>query len=320
MKQAMSEAQSTFGNPKIFIEKFLESPRHIEFQILADTKGNVVHLFERECSVQRRHQKLIEESPSAIMTPELRAMMGDAAVKAVKASGYTNAGTVEFMVDKNRNYYFLEMNTRLQVEHPVTEMITGIDIVKVQFKIASGEKLSFQQCDTEMNGNAIECRISAEDPENNFIPSTGIITEYKPPGGIGVRVDSGVYEGFEVPVYYDPLIAKVLVWGPSRQEAIVRMKRALGEYTIRGIKTSIPFHLLVMDNPKFAAGEYDTTFIDKELGKIEYKKRYYEIAAISSAIIKMLKESHVIAKKKRRESGINPWKMAARPVKYKREF
>jgi acetyl-CoA carboxylase biotin carboxylase subunit len=312
MKQAMNEAQSAFGNPTIFIEKFLESPRHIEFQILADNHGNVVHLGERECSVQRRHQKLIEESPSAIMTPELRNTMGKAAVKAVKASNYTNAGTVEFMIDKDRNFYFLEMNTRLQVEHPVTELITGVDIVKEQLRIASGKKLSLEQKNINMSGSAIECRISAEDPENNFAPSTGKIVELIEPGGPGVRVESGIYEGFEVPIYYDPLIAKLLVWAPTRHEAITRMKRALREYRIRGIKTSIPFHLLVMDNPLFIAGNYDTTFIDRVVGKIEYKKKNYEIAAIAVAIGKLLKQERVTASTTKRELGINPWKMAGR--------
>ncbi|MEO0162140.1 MAG: acetyl-CoA carboxylase biotin carboxylase subunit [candidate division WOR-3 bacterium] len=312
IKQATGEAQSAFGNPTIFIEKFLEQPRHIEFQILADNYGNVVHLCERECSIQRRHQKLIEESPSAIMTPELREKMGEAAKKAVKASGYNNAGTVEFMVDKDRNFYFLEMNTRLQVEHPVTELVTGIDIVKEQFKIAAGEKLSLRQEDIKLNGAAIECRITAEDPENNFAPSTGKITELIEPGGIGVRLDSGIYKGFEVPIYYDPLIAKLLVWAPTRREAIERMKRALKEYTIRGIKTSIPFHLLVMENPQFIAGEYDTTFIDRILGKIEYRKENYEIAAITALIIKTLQEQKTTVAKKTTMQKVSPWKLAAR--------
>jgi acetyl-CoA carboxylase biotin carboxylase subunit len=312
MKQAMNEAMSAFGNPTIFVEKFLESPRHIEFQILADKHGNVVHLYERECSVQRRHQKLIEESPSAIMDEELRAKMGEAAVRAVKASGYTNAGTVEFMVDKNRDFYFLEMNTRLQVEHPVTEMVTGIDIVKEQFKIAAGEKLSFAQDDVKMNGAAIECRVSAEDPENNFAPSTGLITEVIEPGGIGVRVDSGIYRGFEVPIYYDPLIAKLLVWAPTRHDAIVRMKRALAEYTIRGIKTTIPFHLLVMGHEKFSEGDYDTTFIDKTLGKIEYGKSNHDVAAISAVLGRMLSKERAAIGPIQKERASNPWKLAGR--------
>jgi acetyl-CoA carboxylase biotin carboxylase subunit len=312
MKQAMNEARSTFGNPTIFIEKFLQAPRHIEFQILADNHGNVVHLFERECSVQRRHQKLIEEAPSAIMTPELRDKMGEAAVKAVKASNYTNAGTVEFMVDKNRDFYFLEMNTRLQVEHPVTELITGVDIVKEQFRIAAGEKLSFEQDAIKMNGAAIECRISAEDPENSFAPSTGKIVELSEPGGIGVRVDSGIYEGFDVPIYYDPLIAKLLCWATTRQNAIMRVKRALSEYTIRGIQTSIPFHLLVMDHPRFVAGEYDTTFIDKVLGKIEYKKKNSEAAAISAVLAKLISKERTRVTSPQKERRVNPWKLAGR--------
>jgi acetyl/propionyl-CoA carboxylase alpha subunit len=244
--------------------------------------------------------------------------MGDVAVKAVKASNYTSAGTVEFMVDKNRNFYFLEMNTRLQVEHPVTELITGIDIVNEQLKIASGDKLSLKQESIKMNGAAIECRISAEDPENNFTPSTGKIVELIEPGGPGVRVDSGIYEGFEVPVYYDPLIAKLLVWAPTRQEAIARMKRALNEYRIRGIKTSIPFHLIVMDNPKFVAGDYDTTFIDRVLGKVEYKKKNHEVAAIAATIRKVLAEQQTTVIEKKREPGINPWKLAGRQEGMKR--
>ena len=311
IKQARNEAKSAFGNPAVFIEKFLESPRHIEFQILADNYGNVIHLGERECSVQRRHQKLIEESPSPIMTDEMRKKMGNAAVQAVKVSNYTNAGTVEFMVDKDRNFYFLEMNTRLQVEHPVTELVTGIDIVKEQLKIASGEKLVLKQNDIELNGSAIECRISAEDPENNFVPSTGKITELIEPGGPGVRVESGIYEGFEVPIFYDPLIAKLLVWAPTRKEAISRMKRALHEYQIRGIKTSIPFHLLVMENEKFIKGNYNTTFIDKVVGKIEYRKKNHEVAAIAAVIGRTLKEYQTAVIKKKK-SEISPWKIAAR--------
>jgi acetyl-CoA carboxylase biotin carboxylase subunit len=312
MKHAMNEARSAFGNPTIFIEKFLESPRHVEFQILADRHGNVVHLFERECSVQRRHQKLIEESPAVILTPELRAKMGEAAVKAVKASGYTNAGTVEFMVDKNRNFYFLEMNTRLQVEHPVTELITGIDIVKEQLHIAAGDVLRFSQDSIRMNGAAIECRISAEDPENNFAPSTGQISEIIEPGGIGVRVDSGIHAGFNVPIYYDPLIAKLLVWAPVRHEAIIRMKRALTEYKIRGIRTTIPFHLLVMEHPKFIEGDYDTTFIDQTLGKIQYRKNNIEVAAVAAVLQKVLKGEYTAVSSAKRNEGVNPWKLAGR--------
>ncbi|MGQ9665190.1 MAG: acetyl-CoA carboxylase biotin carboxylase subunit [bacterium] len=319
MKQAIGEAQSAFGNPTIFIEKFLDQPRHIEFQILADNYGNVVHLGERECSIQRRHQKLVEESPSAIVTSELRERMGEAAKRAVRASGYNNAGTVEFMVDKDRNFYFLEMNTRLQVEHPVTELVTGIDIVKEQFKIAAGEKLLLKQEDIKISGSAIECRITAEDPENNFAPSTGVITELIEPSGIGVRLDSGIYRGFEVPIYYDPLIAKLLVWASTRPEAIQRMKRALDEYVIRGIKTSIPFHKLVMRNPHFIAGDYDTTFIDRILGKIEYKKENYEIAAVTAVLAKILQTGKgTSTATKPTQIGINPWKMAGRQAMMRR--
>ncbi|HEX7320092.1 MAG TPA: acetyl-CoA carboxylase biotin carboxylase subunit [bacterium] len=316
LKQARGEAQSAFGNPTIFIEKFLDAPRHIEFQILADEHGNVIHLGERECSVQRRHQKLIEESPSAIMNGKLRATMGEAAVKAVKASGYTNAGTVEFMVDKGKKFYFLEMNTRLQVEHPVTELVTGVDIVKEQLRIAAGEKLSLHQEQVQITGAAIECRISAEDPAANFAPSTGRIKHWLGPGGPGVRLDSGVYEGFEVPVYYDPLIAKLLVWASSREEAIERMERALGEFNIDGIKTTVPFHRLVMANEKFRSGNYDTTFIDSELGAIVYEKKDQEIAAMAAVVFKVRKEHEASAGISGADHGpgINPWKQAGRPV------
>jgi len=224
------------------------------------------------------------------------------------------------MVDKDKNFYFLEMNTRLQVEHPVTELITGIDIVKEQFAIASGEKLSLRQEGIEMHGSAIECRISAEDPKQNFAPSTGRIVELIEPGGPGVRFDSGIYEGFEVPIYYDPLIAKLLVWAPTRTEAIKRMKRALGETVVRGIKTSIPFHLIVMNNSKFIAGEYDTTFIDRVLGKLQYKKENYEIAAIAATLGKILGEQQAVTVKAQGQSYISLWKLAARPSKYKREL
>ncbi|MBL7108150.1 MAG: acetyl-CoA carboxylase biotin carboxylase subunit [Candidatus Cloacimonetes bacterium] len=311
LKQARNEAESAFGNSAVFIEKFLESPRHIEFQILADNFGNVIHLGERECSVQRRHQKLIEESPSPIMTSDLRKKMGETAVRAAKASNYSNAGTVEFMVDENRNFYFLEVNTRLQVEHPVTELVTGIDIVKEQIRIASGEKLLIKQDDIKINGSSIECRISAEDPENNFVPSTGKITKILEPGGPGIRIESGVYEGFEVPIYYDPLIAKLLVWASTRKEAISRMKRALHEYQIHGIKTTIPFHRLVMENEKFKNGDYNTTFIDNVLGKIKYKKKNYEIAAIAVVIKKRMKEMRILISDEKVES-VSPWKLAAR--------
>lgn len=315
IKEARSEAGSAFGDSTIYIEKYLESPRHIEFQIIADNRLNVVHLCERECSVQRRYQKMIEEAPSPIMTEDLRKKMGDAAITAVKASKYTNAGTVEFMIDKNRNFYFLEMNTRLQVEHPVTELITGIDIVKEQLHIAAGEHLSIKQKDVNISGVAIECRISAEDPDNNFIPSTGKITELIEPGGPGVRIESGIFEGFEVPIFYDPLIAKLLVWAPTRREAISRMRRALSEYKIRGIKTGIPFHKMVMQNIDFVKGDYDTTFVDKFISAVSIKKKEKvspQIAAIAGAIGKFMKEEKAIGIKKAHRQEYSKWRLVAR--------
>jgi acetyl/propionyl-CoA carboxylase alpha subunit len=263
-RAARSEAESAFGDGRVYLEKYLEAPRHIEFQILADQHGNAVHLGERECSIQRRHQKVIEESPSCILDDKLRREMGEAAVKAAQACGYQNAGTIEFMVDKHRRFYFLEMNTRLQVEHPVTEMITGIDLVKEQIRIAAGEPLGYEQKDIRFNGHAIECRIYAEDPANNFLPSTGKIKHMVSPGGFSVRDDNGYYAGAEVSIYYDPLISKLIVWGRNRGEAIDRMKRALSEYQIHGVETSIPFCALVMNHPKFVAGDFDTHFVEKE--------------------------------------------------------
>jgi pyruvate carboxylase subunit A len=254
-------AKSAFGDSTVFIEKYLEEPRHIEFQILADTLGNTIHVCERECSIQRRHQKLIEESPSPVMTPELRERMGNDAIKAAKAINYTNAGTVEFLYSKG-DYYFLEMNTRLQVEHPITEVVTGISLVKEQLRIASGEGLSHKQEDIQQRGWAIECRINAEDPLNNFTPSPGKLRRYRSPGGPGVRVDSGVHTGYTITPFYDSLISKLTVWGENRDEAINRMKRALYEYIIVGVTTNIPFHKAVMNNEYFRRGELTTHFID----------------------------------------------------------
>ncbi|MBU3968539.1 MAG: acetyl-CoA carboxylase biotin carboxylase subunit, partial [Euryarchaeota archaeon] len=254
-------AKSSFGDPTVFIEKYLEEPRHIEFQILADSFGNTIHLCERECSIQRRHQKLIEESPSPVMTPELRERMGADAVKAARDIDYTNAGTIEFLYSKG-DYYFLEMNTRLQVEHPITEVVTGISIVKEQLTVASGEELSDRQEDIQQRGWAIECRINAEDPLNNFTPSPGKIRRYRSPGGPGVRVDSGVHTGYTITPYYDSLISKLTVWGRDRNETIPRMKRALYEYIIVGVTTNIPFHKAVMNNEYFKRGELTTHFIE----------------------------------------------------------
>jgi pyruvate carboxylase subunit A len=254
-------AKSSFGDATVFIEKYLEEPRHIEFQILADSYGNTIHLCERECSIQRRHQKLIEESPSPVMTPELRERMGADAVKAAKAIDYTNAGTIEFLYSRG-DYYFLEMNTRLQVEHPITEVVTGISIVKEQLRIASGEELNDRQEDIQQRGWAIECRINAEDPLNNFTPSPGKIRRYRSPGGPGVRVDSGVHTGYTITPFYDSLISKLTVWGRDRNEAIPRMKRALYEYIVVGVTTNIPFHKAVMNNEYFKRGELTTHFIE----------------------------------------------------------
>jgi pyruvate carboxylase subunit A len=267
-------AKSAFGDETVLLEKYLEEPRHVEFQIMCDNHGNVVHLRERECSIQRRHQKLIEETPSCVMTDELRDKMGCAAVAAAKVVNYRNAGTVEFMYSKG-NFYFLEMNTRLQVEHPITEMITGVDLAKEQLRIASGLPLQFNQEDIKGQGWAFECRICAEDPQNNFFPSPGKIVEYTEPSGPGIRVDSGVYGGFDVPPYYDSLLSKLCVWGRDRKEAMDRMKRALWEYKITGIKTNIPFHEVVLNNEYFAKGEYTTHFI-KERNILDDVKKYCE--------------------------------------------
>jgi len=268
LKMARAEAKSAFGDDRIYIEKYLENPRHIEFQILADEHGNIIHLGERECSIQRRHQKVIEESPSPIVDQKMREKMGQAAIRAAQAANYVNAGTVEFLVDQEKNFYFLEVNTRLQVEHPVTELVTGIDLVKEQIRIASGENLNYGQGEIISRGVAIECRIYAEDPDNNFLPSIGKIQSYREPNGPGVRVDSGLAKGDLVSIYYDPLISKLITWGKNRSEAIQRMKRALEEYTISGVQTVIPFHKKVMNHPDFFNGTFSTHFIQEKLSQI----------------------------------------------------
>ena len=259
---ARSEAQAAFGSGEVYIEKYLEQPRHIEIQVLADEHGNVIHLGERECSVQRRHQKLIEEAPSPFVDSGLRKRMGEAAVRGAQAVGYANAGTMEFLVDKDKNFYFLEMNTRIQVEHPVTEWVTGVDLVKEQIRIAAGERLSISQKDVRLNGHAIECRINAEDPERGFLPSPGQICFYHAPGGIGVRVDSAVYSGYTVPPYYDSLLAKLIVHAPNREAAIDKALSALEEFRVDGIKTNIAYHREILGHPKFRAGELSTNFIE----------------------------------------------------------
>lgn len=260
---AQQEALSCFGNGDLYIEKFIENPRHIEIQLLADNYGNVIHLGERDCSLQRRNQKVLEESPSPIMTDDLRRRMGEAAVSAAKASGYRNAGTIEFLVDKNKNFYFMEMNTRIQVEHPVTEFVTGIDLVKAQIRIAAGEKLWLTQDDVKLSGHAIECRINAEDPRHNFRPSPGKIRSIHVPGGFNVRIDSAVYAGYTIPPYYDSMIAKLLVKGADREEAIMKMKVALSEFIIDGVETNIDFQLKLLKNEYFERGEFDNGFLNR---------------------------------------------------------
>ena len=285
LARARSEAQGAFGDDRVYLEKALVRPRHIEIQVLADLHGNAVHLFERECSIQRRHQKVIEESPSPFVTPELRRLMGELAIALVKRVGYTNAGTLEFLVDGERNPFFLEMNTRLQVEHPVTEQTTGVDLVKAQIRIARGEPLPFRQAELSPRGHAIECRIYAEDPDAGFLPSPGTIVALRVPDGPGVRDDSGVYEGWDVPVHYDPLISKLVAWAETRDEAIRRMRRAVSEYKVLGIATTLPFFERVLRHPAFVAGEYDTSFVDTVFaGADRVRKRPVEVAVAAAAI------------------------------------
>lgn len=284
MKLAMSEAKSAFGDDAVFIEKFVSGPRHIEIQVLADNHGNTVYLFERECSIQRRHQKVIEEAPSAVLTPELRAKMGKCAVDVAKACNYSGAGTVEFLVDDKLNFYFLEMNTRLQVEHPVTEMITGLDLVKEQIKVARNEKLSFTQDDLKINGHAVEIRVYAEDPQNNFLPDIGKLQTYRIPKGTGVRVDDGFEEGMDIPIYYDPMIAKLITHGANREEAIERMLRAISEYKIVGVETTLDFCSFVLKHEAFTSGKFDTNFI-KHHYKPEYLNKHNADEEVIAALV-----------------------------------
>jgi len=269
MKLAISEAKSAFGDGSVFIERYVASPRHIEFQVVGDKSGNIVHLFERECSIQRRHQKIIEEAPSSVLTPVLRNEMGKCAVKIAQSCGYYSVGTVEFLLDENLNYYFLEMNTRLQVEHPVTEYITGLDLVKEQIRIARNEKLKYKQEDVQLKGHSIEVRVYAEDPDNNFLPDIGTLTTYKIPQGPGVRVDDAYEEGMEIPIYYDPMIAKLITFGENRMEAIDRMKRAIDDYHISNIVTTLKFCKYVLEHEAFVNGKFDTHFIKNHNKTIE---------------------------------------------------
>ena len=264
-KAAQGEAEAAFGNPGLYMEKFITRPRHVEVQVLADRHGNVVHLGERDCSIQRRHQKLLEEAPSPALDPELRRRMGDAAVAAARCIDYEGAGTVEFLLDRNGGFYFMEMNTRIQVEHPVTEMVTGIDLIAEQLRIAGGEPISVKQDEIQLSGHAIECRINAEDATHNFRPAPGRITGWLPPGGPGVRVDSHVYTGYDIPPFYDSLIGKVIVWGRNREMAMTRMKRALNECAVTGIPTTVEFHLALLDRPEFINGDIHTKFVEQEM-------------------------------------------------------
>lgn len=317
LQAARREAEAAFGDGNVYLEKLLEGARHIEIQILADEQGNVIHLGERECSIQRRHQKLLEESPSPFVGEdhEFRQRLGSVAVRAAQAVHYVNAGTIEFLVDRDKNFYFLEMNTRLQVEHPVTEMVTGIDIVKEQIRIARGRALRHKQEEIGFNGWAIECRINAEDPYNNFIPSTGVITHTLLPTGPGIRVDTGVYIGFEISPYYDSLISKLIVWGETRGEAILRMRRALEEYKILGVRTNIPFHQRLMDSTRFMGGQYDTRFVEErfsleaaEEGKVDRP----DMAALIATLVahqQTERAAHVV---RRNERDTSNWKWLSR--------
>ena len=317
LQAARREAEASFGDGNVYLEKLVEGARHIEIQILADSHGNVIHLGERECSLQRRHQKLLEESPSPFIgdDEDLRQRMGSVAVRAAQAVDYINAGTIEFLVDKDKNFYFLEMNTRLQVEHPITEMVTGIDIVKEQIRIARGRQMRHSQDAISLSGWAIECRINAEDPYNNYLPSTGKITHMILPTGPGVRLDTGVYSGFRISPYYDSLIAKLVVSGESRGEALLRMRRALEEFKIIGIRTNIPFHQLMMDSTRFVAGQYDTRFVEERFSMEaaeEGKEDLSEIAAILATLVahqQTQRAAHII---QRNERDTSNWKWVGR--------
>lgn len=307
MKRAINEAESSFGDGSVFIEKYLSKPRHIEIQILGDQFGNIVHLFERECSIQRRHQKLVEEAPSAVLTDELRKEMGDAAIKVAKAAEYYNAGTVEFLLDEKYNFYFLEMNTRLQVEHPVTEMITGLDLVEEQIKIAEGKELTFKQDDLKIEGHAIEFRVCAENPEDNFSPDIGQITKYIKPSGSKIRVDDFIYTGAEIPIFYDNMFAKLIVHAQSRPEAIELMKKAIEGYRIEGVYTTLSFGDFVMNHPKFQTGDFDTGFVEKYFKNKENSEALDKYQEVARSFAQFFFENHQapFAKMKKNEQWQN---------------
>lgn len=315
MNRAISEAVSAFGDGSVFIEKYVLGPRHIEIQLLADKHGNIVYLFERECSIQRRHQKVIEEAPSAVLTPALRKKMGEDAVNVAKACDYVGAGTVEFLLDANMDYYFLEMNTRLQVEHPVSELISGIDLVKEQVKVARGEKLSFTQDDLKINGHAIELRVYAEDPQNNFLPDIGKLEIYQKPEGPGVRIDDGFEEGMQIPIYYDPMISKLIVHAENREAAIGRMKRAIKEYHIKGVKNTLAFGSYVMNHEAFVSGNFDTGFVKDHFKPEDLNKeceKEIEVAALLASHIFHSSSDKVEEKNTRTKE--NNWKKNRRIV------
>lgn len=284
MQRAISEAESAFGDGAVFIEKYIGSPRHIEIQVLADQYGNTLHLFERECSIQRRHQKVVEEAPSVILDDELRQKMGQAAVKVAKACDYVGAGTVEFLMDEHSNFFFLEMNTRLQVEHPVTELITGIDLVEQQIKVARGEALEFSQEDLTITGHAMELRVYAEDPLEDFMPSVGTLEKYRGPSGEGVRLDDGFEEGMEVPIYYDPMLSKLITWADTREEAIARMLKAINEYEVKGVSTTLPFGRFVFEHESFRSGDFDTHFVRNYYSAEKLQSQTEEAAEIAGII------------------------------------
>lgn len=282
MKRAISEAENAFGDGSVFIEKFVTSPRHIEIQVLADNFGNTVHLFERDCSIQRRHQKVVEEAPSSVLTPELRKTMGEAAIKVAKACDYVGAGTVEFLLDENLNFYFLEMNTRLQVEHPVTELITGLDLVEQQINVANNEKLAFSQEDINIKGHAFEVRVYAEDPLNNFMPSVGKLEVYRPPSGENIRVDDGFTEGMQVPIQYDPMLSKLITYGKTRNAAMQRMLEAIANYDVQGVSTTLPFGKFVFEHEAFRSGNFDTNFVKKYYSEDKLKAINEEEAKVAA--------------------------------------
>ena len=284
MKRAISEATSAFGDGSVFVEKYVKSPRHIEVQVMADTHGNVLHFFERECSVQRRHQKVVEEAPSSILTPELRKEMGEAACKVAKSCDYVGAGTVEFLMDADHNFYFLEMNTRLQVEHPVTELITGVDLVELQIKVARGEELPMKQEDLKINGHAVELRVYAEDPLNDFLPSVGNLETYQLPVGKGIRVDNGFTEGMDIPIYYDPMLSKLITYGKTREEAIELMLDAIQSYKVKGVQTTLPFGSFVFAHEAFRSGNFDTHFVKTHYSPEKIKEQAAKQAEVAGMI------------------------------------